>query len=329
MRTFEYIRARDMSDAVTTVSTLPSAAYLAGGTTQVDLMKDGVLAPDQLVDISRLPLSGITRGSQSVLVGALTTMEEFANDPTVTAEFPILREALLAGASTQLRNMATIGGNLLQRTRCRYFRDPHVTSCNKRASGSGCAAVDGAARMHAIVGVSERCIALHASDVAVGLVALDAVVHIQGPSSSRRVALTDFYVPAVDDPGTENVLAHGELITGVEIPLLPAGTRSGYLKVRDRVSYEFALASAGVALKVQDGVISEARVGLGGVGSIPWRARDAERVLIGAPATAETFQDAARAELTEAWTVPGTAFKVELGRRTLQRALHTVAEVTP
>jgi CO/xanthine dehydrogenase FAD-binding subunit len=327
MRTFEYIRADTVDDAVARVTALPTASYLAGGTTQVDLMKDGVLAPDQLVDISRLPLRGITRGPESIHVGALTTMEEFANDPTVTIGLPILREALLAGASTQLRNMATIGGNLLQRTRCRYFRDPAVPACNKRAPGSGCAAVSGAARMHAIVGVNEGCIAVHASDVAVGLVALDAVVHIKGASSSRRVALTDFYVEAADDPAYENVLAHGELITGVEIPLLPAGTKSGYLKVRDRSSYEFALTSAGVTLRTEGGVISEARVGLGGVGSKPWRARDAERVLVGAPATAETFHRAARAELTDAWTVPGTAFKVELGRRTLRRALHDVSGV--
>lgn len=329
MRTFEYLRARDVADAVATVTTLPTAAYLAGGTTQLDLMKDRVLAPDQLVDISRLPLRGITRGSESIQVRALTTMEEFANDPTVTDEFPILREALLSGASTQLRNMATIGGNLLQRTRCRYFRDPTVPACNKRVPGSGCAAVNGAARMHAIVGVNERCIAVHPSDVAVALVALDAVVHVQGPSYSRRIALTDFYVEAADDPKAENVLAHGELITDIEIPFLPTGTKSGYLKVRDRVSYEFALTSAGVALRCHEGVISDARVGLGGVGSIPWRARNAERVLIGAPATAETFRQAARAELTEVWTVPGTEFKVELGRRTLQRALSTVAEVAP
>jgi CO/xanthine dehydrogenase FAD-binding subunit len=329
MRTFEYIRATDVADAVTIVTTSPTAAYLAGGTTQVDLMKDRVLAPDQLVDISRLPLRGILRSAQAIRVGALTTMEEFANDPTVAVEFPILREALLLGASTQLRNMATIGGNLLQRTRCRYFRDPAVESCNKRAPGTGCAAVDGAARMHAIVGVSDRCIALHASDVAVALVALDALVDVQGASSSRRIPLTDFYVEAADDPATENVLKHGELITGIEIPLLPAGTKSGYLKVRDRFSYEFALASAAVALRRDDGVISEARVGLGGVGSTPWRARHAERVLIGAPATAETFHLAARAELTGAWTVPGTEFKVELAQRTLQRALHTVAEVAP
>jgi xanthine dehydrogenase YagS FAD-binding subunit len=327
MRTFEYIRASNVDHAVTTATARPTAAYLAGGTTQLDLMKDNVLAPDQLIDISRLPLRGITRNAESIHVGALTTMEEFANDPTVTIGFPILREALLSGASTQLRNMATIGGNLLQRTRCRYFRDPTVTACNKRAPGSGCAAVTGAARMHAIVGVNGGCIAVHASDVAVGLVALDAVVHVQGTSSSRQVALTDFYVEAADNPATENVLTHGELITGIEIPLLPPGTKSGYLKIRDRVSYEFALTSAGVTLRTEAGMISEARVALGGVGSKPWRARSAELVLVGAPATAETFQRAARAELLDAWTVPGTMFKVELGRRTLRRALHNVSGV--
>jgi xanthine dehydrogenase YagS FAD-binding subunit len=327
MRTFEFIRARDVDDALTRATALPTTAYLAGGTTQLDLMKDGVLAPEQLIDISQLPLRGVTRNAESLHVGALTTMEELANDSTVISGFPILRQALLSGASTQLRNMATIGGNLLQRTRCRYFRDPTVAACNKRAPGSGCAAVIGAARMHAIVGVSENCIAVHASDLAVGLVSLDAVVVVHGPSASRRVALTDFYLEPADHPDAENVLTHGELITGVEIPLLPAGTKSGYLKVRDRASYEFALVSAGVALRTQAGIIREARVGLGGVGSKPWRARAAERVLVGAPATAETFRRAARAELTGAWTVPGTVFKVELGRRTLQRALHDVSGV--
>jgi CO/xanthine dehydrogenase FAD-binding subunit len=327
MRTFEYIRASDVADAVETATALPAAAYLAGGTTQLDLMKDRVLAPHHLVDIGALPLRGTTRGEESMSVGALTTMDELAHDPTVVSGFPVLREALLAGASGQLRNMATIGGNLLQRTRCRYFRDPSVAACNKRAPGSGCAAVTGAARMHAIVGVDEGCIALHASDLAVALVALDAVVHLRGASSSRRVALTDFYVEAAEDPETENVLEHGELITDIEIPFLPAGTRSGYLKIRDRGSYEFALTSAAVALRAEADVIAEARVGLGGVGSKPWRAREAERVLVGAPATAETFHRAARAELADAWTVPGTAFKVELGRRTLQRALHDVSGV--
>ena len=329
MQAFDYIRAVDVDAAMTAVAASPTAAYLAGGTTQLDLMKDRVLAPEHLVDITGLPLRGISRRRDAVHVGALTTMEELANDATVTLEFPVLREALLASASVQLRNMATIGGNLLQRTRCRYFRDPSVTACNKRLPGSGCAAVEGRARMHAIVGVSERCIALHASDAAVALVALDAVVEIRRGPATRRVALTDFYARASDDPAKENVLDHGDLITGIEIPLLPPGTKSSYLKVRDRASYEFALASAGVVLRIADTVISDARIGLGGVGSTPWRARAAERELVGSPATPATFERAARAELSDAWTVPGTAFKVELGRRTLRRALLNVSRMAP
>jgi CO/xanthine dehydrogenase FAD-binding subunit len=256
-------------------------------------------------------------------------MEELAADPTVVERLPLVREALLAGASTQLRNMATIGGNLLQRTRCRYFRDPTVAACNKRQPGSGCAAVSGAARMHAILGASEHCIALHASDLCVALVALDAVVHTQGPGAARSIPLTGFYRIPGATPDVEHVLEHGELITAVEVPLLPAAARSGYLKVRDRVSYEFALTSAAVALTIQSGVIAEARVGLGGVGTVPWRAWAAEEVLRGAPAQLETFRAAAEAALEGAWTVPGTAFKVELGKRTLVRALETVAGVAP
>jgi xanthine dehydrogenase YagS FAD-binding subunit len=327
---FEYVRATDVDAAVAAVSADPAAAYLAGGTTQLDLMlKDGVVWADRLVDITRLPLGGVTRGDGAIRVGALTTMEELAADPTVVERLPVVREALLAGASTQLRNMATIGGNLLQRTRCRYFRDPTVAACNKRQPGSGCAAVSGAARMHAILGASEHCIALHASDLCVALVALDAVVHTQGPGAARSIPLTEFYRIPGATPDVENVLEHGELITAVEVPLLPAGARSGYLKVRDRVSYEFALTSAAVALTIQSGVIAEARVGLGGVGTVPWRAWAAEEVLRGAPAQLETFRAAAEAALEGAWTVPGTAFKVELGKRTLVRALETVAGVAP
>jgi CO/xanthine dehydrogenase FAD-binding subunit len=328
MRAFDYVRPDDVAGAVAALSADPGAAYLAGGTTQLDLMKDGVLAPELLVDITRLPLRGITHTDNALHVGALTTMEELAADPTVVARLPLVREALLLGASTQLRNMATIGGNLLQRTRCRYFRDPAVTACNKRVPGSGCAAVTGAARMHAVLGVSERCIALHASDVAVALVALDTVVHIEGPEGPRSAPLTEFYLEAGTSPDVEHTLVHGELITGIEIPLLPEGTRSGYLKVRDRVSYEFALTSAAVALVVGGGTIRAARVGLGGVGSTPWRATAAEEVLTGAPATTETYRRAAEAALRGAWTVPGTAFKVELARRTLVRQLETVSEVS-
>jgi CO/xanthine dehydrogenase FAD-binding subunit len=327
---FEYVRATDLDEAIVAVSADPAAAYLAGGTTQLDLMlKDGVVSPDRLVDITRLPLAGVIGGDDTIRVGALTTMEELAADPTVIQRLPLVRQALLAGASTQLRNMATIGGNLLQRTRCRYFRDPTVPACNKRQPGSGCAAVAGAARMHAILGATEHCIALHASDLCVALVALDAVVRTRGATGERSIPLTSFYRLPGDTPDVENVLEHGELITAVEVPLLPLGARSGYLKVRDRASYEFALTSAAVALTIQDGVIGEARVGLGGVGTVPWRAWGAEVVLRDAPARREVFRAAAEAALEGAWTVPGTAFKVELGKRTLVRALETVAGVAP
>jgi xanthine dehydrogenase YagS FAD-binding subunit len=327
---FEYVRATDVDTAVAAVSADPAASYLAGGTTQLDLMlKDGVVSPDRLVDITRLPLGGVTRGDGAIRVGALTTMEELAADSTVVERLPLVREALLAGASTQLRNMATIGGNLLQRTRCRYFRDSTVAACNKRRRGSGCAAVSGAARMHAILGASEHCIALHASDLCVALVALDAVVHTQGPGGARSIPLTGFYRIPGDTPDIENVLEHGELITAVEVPLLPTQARSGYLKVRDRVSYEFALTSAAVALVLVDGVVQEARVGLGGVGTVPWRAWAAEEVLRGAPARLEAFRAAAEAALEGVWTVSGTAFKVELAKRTLVRVLETVAGVEP
>ncbi|WP_329033602.1 xanthine dehydrogenase family protein subunit M [Streptomyces sp. NBC_01725] len=327
MRSFEYVRATEVSDAVRLVSARPDAAYLAGGTTQLDLMKDGVLGPGMLVDITRLPLAGTERRGEALHVGALTTMEELAADPTVAERLPLVREALLKGASTQLRNMATIGGNLLQRTRCRYFRDPDVPKCNKRLPGSGCAAVEGVPRMHAVLGANERCIALHASDLAVPLVALDAVVRVQGPTGERRILLRDFYLLASESPDVENHLVHGELITAVEIPLLPAGAVSGYLKVRDRMSYEFALTSAAVALVVSDGIIHEARIGLGGVGSRPWRALDAERELVGSPPGTEAFRGAARVAVQDAWTLPGTAFKVELAQRCLVRELRTVSGV--
>jgi CO/xanthine dehydrogenase FAD-binding subunit len=328
MQPFEYVRADDVAAAVALVSADPEAQYLAGGTTQVDLMlKDGVLEPERLVDITRLPLRDISVSGDALRVGALTTMEELAADPTVSERLPFVREALLAGASTQLRNMATIGGNILQRTRCRYFRDPTVAACNKRAPGSGCAAVAGAARMHAILGANEHCIAVHASDLCVPLVALDALVHVQGVDGERSVPLTEFYVLPGERPDVENVLRRGELITAVEIPLLPAGARSGYLKVRDRVSYEFALTSAAAALVVEDGVIAEARVALGGVGTIPWRSPEAEAVLRGAAATTQTFQAAGEAAIHDPFTVAGTAFKVELAKRTLVRILETVSGV--
>jgi len=330
MRPFEYVQATEPAQAVATVTADPAADYVAGGTTQVDLMlRDGILSPSRLVDVTRLPLKWITADGAAIRVGATTTMEELAADPTVSARVPFIRESLLLSASVQLRNMATIGGNLLQRTRCRYFRDPAVEACNKRRPGSGCAAVTGPARMHAILGASPDCIALHASDLAVALVALDTVVHILGPGGVRSVPLTEFYLEPDGSPDVENVLAHGELITDIEIPLLPAGTWQTYLKVRDRTSYEFALASAAVAVVVEDNVLREARIGLGGVATVPWRAFDAENVLRDAPVSNEIFRVAAEAAVRDPFTVPGTAFKIELAKRTLVRALQTVTGVTP
>jgi xanthine dehydrogenase YagS FAD-binding subunit len=330
MRPFEYIRAAGPAQAVAAVAADPAADYLAGGTTELDLMlKDGIIAPERLVDITRLPLKWITADSDAIRVGATTTMEELAADPTVSQRLPFIRDALLDSASVQLRNMATIGGNLLQRTRCGYFRDPTVDACNKRRPGSGCAAVTGAARMHAIAGASANCIALHASDLAVPLVAVDTIVHVLGPGGMRRVPLNGFYLQPGDTPHIENVLTHGELITQIDIPLLPANARSAYLKVRDRTSYEFALTSAGVAVVLEAGVIRDARIGLGGVGTIPWRAWAAEHVLRGGPATGEAFRAAAEVAVRDPFTVPGTAFKVELAKRTLVRVLHTVTGVTP
>ncbi|MFI9289536.1 FAD binding domain-containing protein [Streptomyces werraensis] len=325
MRPFEYVRPAETEQAVAAVTADPRTSFLAGGTTQLDLMKDGVLEHERLVDITRLPLKGIMHADSTVHVGALTTMEELAADPLLRERLPFVREALLLGASTQLRNMATIGGNLLQRARCRYFRDPTVAACNKRDPGSGCAAIHGIQRMHAILGTSDQCIALHASDVAVPFVALDVVVHIQGADGPRAVPLTQFYREPGTTPHIENVLNHGELITEVEIPLLPEGARSHYMKVRDRVSYEFALTSAGVALRMEGDTIREARIGLGGVGTVPWRAWSAEDVLRDATASDENFRTAAEAALEGARTLPGTAFKVELAKRTLVRTLETVA----
>jgi CO/xanthine dehydrogenase FAD-binding subunit len=324
VRPFEYIRAADVGQAVAAAISDPAASYLAGGTTQVDLMKDGVLSPEVLIDITRLPLRGVSADGGLVRVGALTTMEELAADPVITERLPVVRESLLLAASPQLRNMATVAGNLLQRTRCRYYRDLSC-ACNKRDPGSGCDALTGHHRMHAVLGTSEHCIATHASDLAVALVALDAVVHVRGAVGERAIPLTEFYLVPGDTPDRENVLSPGELITSVEVPLLPEGSRSDYLKVRDRASYEFALASAAVALAVTDGVIRDARIALGGLATIPWRARAAEDVLHGAPVTQEAFAAAAEAALSGAAPRPGNAFKVELGKRTVARALSRVA----
>ncbi len=320
--TIGYTLAADPMDAIAEVSADPGAAFLAGGTTQVDLMlKDGVVAPRRLVDISRLPLSGVRVDGGTLRVGATTTMAQTAADADVGRLLPMVRDALLLGASPQLRNMATIGGNLLQRTRCRYFRDLAVEQCNKRNPGSGCGAVEGVARMHAILGASRSCIALHASDLAVPLTALGAIVHLRSERGPRAVPITELYRQPGDTPDREHVLHHGELITEVEIPLLPEPARTTYLKVRDRASYEFALVSAAVATVVEDGRVVSARIALGGVGTVPWRAWDAEDALRDAPIGEATFRAAADAAVQRPFTVPGTEFKVELAKRTLVRAL--------
>ncbi|GAA4256702.1 FAD binding domain-containing protein [Dactylosporangium darangshiense] len=320
--TFTYTRATSQAAAIAEVSADPRAAFLAGGTTQVDLaLKDGVIDPRRLVDISRLPMAGITVDGDALRVGATTTMAEMAADERVGRLLPFVREALLLGASPQLRNMATIGGNLLQRTRCRYFRDLAEARCNKRTPGTGCAAVEGVARMHAILGASPSCIALHASDLAVPLTALGSIVHLRSGGGPRTVPLTEFYRLPGEAPDRENVLWHGELITDVEIPLPPARARTTYIKVRDRASYEFALTSAAVATVVDAGFVVSARIALGGVGTIPWRAWEAEDVLRDAPVSDESFRAAANAAIHRPFTVPGTEFKVELAKRTLVRAL--------
>ena len=338
MHPFTYTRVDDVDAAVAAVTTdavaravqVPEdAAFIAGGTTQLDLMRDGVWSPGTLVDISRLPLADIEvedgDDGTVLVVGAAVTMADLARHEAV-AGLDVLRDSLLLAASPQLRTMATIGGNVLQRTRCRYFRDPTVSQCNKREPGSGCAAVEGTARMHAVLGVDAGCIALHASDLAVALVALDARVRLHGPDGVRTLPVAELHVRADDDPARDNVLAPGELVTHLEIPVPDA--RTGYLKVRDRASYEFALTSAAVVARVEDGVLAHVAIGLGGVGSVPWRATRAEEVLRGRPASLALFEEAAAAELADAFTLPGTDFKPELARRTLVRQLRDVTEVT-
>ena len=326
MEPFSYTRPEETERAIALHASQPQAAYIAGGTTLLDLMKDTVLAPPQLIDITRLPLRGITVTENGVSIGALSTMSDVAREPIIRERYPMIAEALLNSASQQLRNMATIGGNLLQRTRCSYFRDPFF-ACNKRTPGSGCAAITGENRMHAILGTSEHCIATHASDLAVALVALDAVIRVRNSAGERRIPLTDFYRLPGNTPQHEHALAPGELIVAIDIPATFDASRSGYLKIRDRQSYEFALTSAAVALVLDGKVIQDARLAIGGVGTIPWRLRAAEASLQGAALDIQTFKAAAEIALEGAQTQQDNEFKVELARRTLVRALTTVGGV--
>ncbi len=316
MRPFELTAPATLDAALATPGT-----FLAGGTTLVDLMKLNVLTPQHVLDINDLPLRGIDT-SDGLRFGALERMGDLAAHPGV---YPAISRALLLSASQQLRTMASIGGNLLQRTRCTYFRDV-ATPCNKREPGSGCPAIAGANRMHAILGTSDHCVATHASDVAVALVALDAEIRLVSDAGSRDVALADFYRRPGDTPDVENDLRPGELITEVHVPRKDWAAQSTYVKVRDRQSYEFALCSAAVALDIQDGRIADARVAAGGVATVPWRLTAVEEALRGAPVTLGSFENAAALAAEGAKPLSGNAFKVSLLERTVIRALLELTE---
>ncbi len=326
MNPFRYERARDASSAVALLAQAPDGVFLAGGTNLVDHMKLGVRQPDLLVDITHLPYDRIEPlPGGGIRIGAMVRNSDLAADRTIRTRYPLLAQALLAGASGQLRNLATTGGNLLQRTRCVYFQDISKP-CNKRMPGSGCSAREGYQRDSAILGASEACIATHPSDMAVALAALDAIVRVLGPRGERAIPLVDFYRLPGDEPQRDTVLEHGELITAVDLPPLPFATRSHYRKVRDRASYAFALVSVAAALDIAGGVVRDVRIALGGVAHKPWRAVRAEAVLRGAPATQEAFGQAADAELASAQPLPGNAFKVPLARNALVRTLLDLTE---
>jgi xanthine dehydrogenase YagS FAD-binding subunit len=327
MNPFTYTRAADAQAAVHGLATNPGARLLGGGTNLVDLMKMGVERPRQLLDINRLPLAQVAElpNGGGIRIGALVRNSDLAEHPLVTARYPVLSEALLSGASPQLRNLATTGGNLLQRTRCYYFYDPAFPMCNKRNPGSGCGALDGFNRMHAILGQSDQCIATHPSDMCVALAILDAVVRAQGPSGERTIPIGDFHRLPGNTPNLDTNLQPNELITAVDLPALPFVTRSHYLKVRDRASYAFALVSVAAALELENGMIKSARLALGGVAHKPWRATKAEQALTGRKASADSFRAAAEAELAAAEGYKYNSFKIELAKRAITQALTTVA----
>lgn len=326
MNPFQYERASDARAAVAAVTAAPNAAFLGGGTNLVDLMKLGVATPDLLVDVAHLGHDRIEAlPDGGVRIGAAAPNSELAASRLIRTRYPALSQAVLAGASGQLRNLATTGGNLLQRTRCVYFQDVSKP-CNKRQPGSGCPAREGYHRNLAILGASEACIATHPSDMAVALVAFDAVVRLLGPNGERAVPLANFHRLPDDEPHRDTVLEHGELITAVDLPPLAFAAHSGYRKVRDRASYAFALVSVSAAVDIAGGQVRDVRIALGGVAPAPWRATKAETVLRGAPATEQAFHRAAEAELAGARPLPGNAFKVSLARRVLVRTLLDLTE---
>ncbi|WP_299536099.1 xanthine dehydrogenase family protein subunit M [uncultured Streptomyces sp.] len=326
MKPFGYLRPSSVTEAVRARASHPGAYYLGGGTNLVDLMKLGVERPALLVDVSRLPLDTVTRADDgSLVVGASVRNSDLAAHPAVRADYPVLSQALLAGASGQLRNTATTGGNLLQRTRCGYFQD--VTKpCNKREPGTGCPAVEGAHRDLAVLGHSENCVATHPSDMAVALAALDATVLLHGPEGERTVPLTGFHRLPGENPDQDTVVRPGELVVQVTLPPARPGARSLYRKARDRASYAFALASVAAVAEVRDGRVEYAALAFGGLAHRPWRATAAEAVLRGAPATPETFVRAADAELAAARPLRDNGFKVDLARRLAVDALTELAE---
>ncbi|WP_369268747.1 xanthine dehydrogenase family protein subunit M [Streptomyces sp. R11] len=326
MREFDYRRAPDVPGAVALLDDDPHARYLAGGTNLVDLMKSGVERPARLVDVRELPLDRIEPAADGGLrVGATATNSDLAAHPEVRSHYPMLAQAVLAGASGQLRNMATVGGNLLQRTRCAYFTDT-TKPCNKREPGSGCPAISGEHHNHAILGASETCVAVHPSDMAVALTALDAVLHYETAGGQGELPIGQLYLPVAETPHRETALPAGALITGVSLPRVPVAARSRYRKVRERASYAFAIGSVAAALDIRDGVVHDARLAFGAVASRPWRARTAERLLIGAPATAETYAAAAEAELAAARPLPHNGYKVTLMRNLTVAVLSELAE---
>jgi xanthine dehydrogenase YagS FAD-binding subunit len=331
MHAFEFIRATDSAAAMASAARAKTAQqgadvrFLAGGTTLIDLMKLNVETPAHVIDINRLPLDKIEITPDGGLkIGATVRNSDLAHHATVKRDYPVLSQALLSGASVQLRNMATTAGNLLQRTRCMYFRDTAMP-CNKREPGTGCPAITGSNRSLAILGTSEHCIATNPSDMCVAMAALEATIHVQGPRGPRSIAIGDFHLLPGDTPHKETVLEPGDLITHVTLPPPPAGSKQVYLKLRDRASYEFALASAAVVLTITDGKVSRVRVALGGVGTRPWRSPEAEAALLGQPADQAKFRQAAEAALRHARPQTENAFKIELAKRCLTHALHMAA----
>jgi len=326
---FQYSRANDVADAVRMIAADPSAKFIAGGTNLVDLMKEDVERPSRLIDISRLPLKTVEATADGGLrIGALVPNSDLAYHPLIEQRYPLVASAILAGASAQLRNMASTGGNLLQRTRCAYFYDT-VTPCNKREPGSGCSAIGGLNRIHAILGASESCIATHPSDMCVALAALDAKVRVTGPAGERVLAFNDFHRLPGTTPQIDTNLQPNEIVIAVELPALGFASNYSYLKIRDRLSYAFALVSIAAALELEGGTIKQARLALGGVAHKPWRSTEAEAALRGQRADADSFARAAELLLRDAKGYEHNEFKIELARRGIIRTLTQAAQATP